>query len=853
VENYSPGMKQYLTIKEDYKDFILFFRMGDFYEIFFEDAVIAAKELEIILTSRSSKKEEDRIPMCGFPYKAVDTYVDILVEKGYKIAICEQVEDPKTAKGIVKREVVQLITPGTIMQGKNLDAKSNNYIATVSEFSDNTFGLSYTDLTTGESQITLVNSDFKDVLSELSSLGIKEVVISSDFTDKYKIELKEILNILISYEEDVSIPLGLEKTVLKLENKNLILTFGRILNYLIRTQKRALDHLQEVLYYEINQYMKLDLYSKRNLELLETNRKQERKGSLLWILDDTVTAMGGRRLKQWLDRPLVSKISIEKRLNMVESLLTQYYERNELRENLKGIYDLERLSGRVAYGNVNAKDLIQLKRSLKNIPDIINLVCEFDNKELLDVVNNIDNCEALYDLLEKSIKENPSISIKEGDIIKDGYNDKLDLYRNAIDNDKDWISELEKKEKEETGIKTLKINYNRAAGYYIEIPKSNLHLLAEGRYERKQTLTNVERFITNDLKEKEQLILEAGEKKVGLEYDLFLEIRTLVSDYIPKLQELSKMVSELDVLQSFAEVSERNHYSKPVISEDRRLLIEGGRHPVIEKVLTVEDYITNDCEMNDERELLLITGPNMSGKSTYMRQVALTSIMAQIGCYVAASNASLPIFDQVFTRIGAADDLVSGQSTFMVEMLETQNALNKATPNSLILLDEIGRGTSTYDGVAIAQAIIEYIHDNIGAKTFFSTHYHELTKLEINLDRLKNVRVRVLEENDKILFVHKVEEGAANKSYGIHVAELAELPNSLIKRAKEILDSLENTNKLIESKVEVKIEAEIPNLNGILSEEKEILDMLRDINLLEMTPIDSMNVLYKLKNLLKNN
>lgn len=855
MEKYSPGMIQYLKVKEDYEDYILFFRMGDFYEIFFEDAIIASKELEIVLTSRSSKKEEDRIPMCGFPYKAVDSFIDILVEKGYKIAICEQVEDPKFVKGLVKREVVQLITPGTIMQGKNLDAKSNNYIATISEFEKSIFGISYVDLSTGESQITLIKDDFKDVISELSSLSIKEVVVDPNFNKVYEGSLKDRLGILISYEDQVGIPLELENTIKNIEDNMLILTFGRILNYFIRTQKRSLDHLQEVIFYEVERYMQLDSYSKRNLELLESNRKQEKKGSLLWVLDDTVTAMGGRRLKQWIDKPLFSSFEIDKRLDIVDSMTTNFYERNILRENLKDVYDLERLSGRVAFGSVNAKDLIQLKRSLKNLPAIINIIKDFKNDGLLKLIKNVDTCDSLYDLLERSINDNPSLSIKDGDIIKEGYNEQLDIYRNAINLDKDWIAELEKNEKEITGIKNLKINYNRATGYSIEIPKSSLGLLKEDRYIRKQTLTNVERYITNDLKEREKLIIEAGEKTIGLEYDLFLEIRSIVSTYISKLQFISKIISEIDVLQSFAEVSERNHYSRPIISKSRVLHIKDGRHPVVEKVLTTNDYINNDCYMDDSyRELLLITGPNMSGKSTYMRQVALISIMAQIGCFVPASYAEVPIFDRIFTRIGAADDLVSGQSTFMVEMLETQNALKKSTSYSLILLDEIGRGTSTYDGVAIAQAIIEYVHDNIRAKTFFSTHYHELTELEYSLKRLKNIRVCVKEENDQVLFIHKVEEGAANKSYGIHVAELAELPGSLISRAREILFELENGDIKLKGKEELPDEPIILNNlnNDITDEEKEVLNMIREVDILTLNPMESMNVLYEFKKRLGN-
>lgn len=842
MDTYSPGMRQFLDIKRDYEDYILFFRMGDFYEFFFDDAIVVSRELEMTLTSRSGSKDE-KIPMCGFPHKAGDIYVDILVNKGYKIAMCEQVEDPKLAKGVVKREVVQLITPGTIMQGKTLEAKYNNYIATINEINDNKFGLSYCDLSTGESFITLLLGSFKDVLSELSSLEIKEVVIDKEL-DVSNVELLvNVLGCIISYESDKEIPKELESTVDEIKDNDLLNTFGRLLNYLVKTQKRSLGHLQKVEYYEINKFMNIDIHSKRNLELFETNRSQDKNGSLLRVLDDTVTAMGGRRLKQWLERPLLSKFEIENRQSMVETLMDNYFERNEIKEILRDVYDLERLSGRVSFGNVNAKDLIQLKKSLKNIPNLIDIVFNLENKNLKRKFTDIDTCEDLYELLEISVNDEPPMSIKEGNIIKDYYNEKLDLYRSTINNDKDWVASFEKREREETGIKLLKVNYNRAAGYYIEIPKNHIHLLEEGKYIRKQTLTNVERYVTEELKEKESLILEAEDKIVGLEYDLFLELREKISEFIPKLQELSKSISELDVLQSFAEVSEKNYYTMPILSDNDKLIIQGGRHPVIEKVLSNKSYIKNDCEMDKERELLLITGPNMSGKSTYMRQVALTSIMVQIGCYVSADYVEVPIFDQIFTRIGAADDLVSGQSTFMVEMMETQNALSKATSNSLILLDEIGRGTSTYDGVAIAQAIIEYVHDNIGAKTFFSTHYHELTKLENNLNRLKNIRVSVIEENEKVVFLHKVEDGAADRSYGIYVAELAELPSKLITRAKEILIELESEN--IPNTVIIKEKAVVEE-NKINDNEKEVLSIIKEINMLNLSPMDTFKLLNSL-------
>jgi DNA mismatch repair protein MutS len=862
---YTPMIQQYLQIKADYQDAFLFFRLGDFYELFFDDAVKAAKELEITLTSRDGGGDE-RIPMCGVPYHSAASYIEQLIEKGYKVAICEQVEDPKQAKGVVKREVVQLITPGTVMEGRKLEEKENNFLTAISLFNDDTVGLAYTDLSTGENRVTLISGPWEDVINEIYSIGSRELVVSSQFSDELLKQVKERCSVTISYEDETVIPEGFQPIVQSINQEKLLHTFGRLVNYLIKTQKRSLDHLQPVQLYQINEYMKIDFYSKRNLELTETIRTKGKKGSLLWLLDDTVTAMGGRLLKQWVDRPLLDREKIENRLSMVETLLHQFFERQELREKLKGVYDLERLAGRVAYGNVNARDLIQLKKSLQLIPDIQEVVSRLDHPYARLLTEKIDPCDSLADLLERSINDNPPVSVKEGGIIKDGFNQTLDQYRDASKNGKSWIASLEQKEREITGIKSLKVGYNRVFGYYIEVTKPNLHLVPEGRYERKQTLTNAERFVTPELKEKEALILEAEEKIVELEYEIFVDIREQVKTYIPRLQSLAKIISELDVLQCFATVSEERRYCRPSFSNNRELYIKDGRHPVVEKVMDAQEYVPNDCVMNEERELLLITGPNMSGKSTYMRQIALTAILAQIGCFVPASEAVLPIFDQVFTRIGAADDLISGQSTFMVEMLEAKNAITNATQQSLILFDEIGRGTSTYDGMALAQAIIEYIHDHIGAKTLFSTHYHELTSLEHQLDKLKNIHVRAIEQNGKVVFLHKIKEGAADKSYGIHVAELAELPKELIERAKEILAQLEHHGK---QETAVSVEQKVAEMTQLSffeedpltkseekvsysKKEKKVLDEIRAIDLLEMTPIAALNKLYELQKQLKN-
>ncbi|WP_071459524.1 DNA mismatch repair protein MutS [Bacillus massilinigeriensis] len=866
---YTPMMMQYLQIKADYQDAFLFFRLGDFYEMFFEDAIKASQELEITLTSREGGGTE-KIPMCGVPYHSASGYIDLLIAKGYKVAICEQTEDPKATKGVVRREVVQLITPGTMMEGRGLNEKENNFIATVTDFLDGTFGFGTTDLSTGESRMVLLES-VEDLLNELSTSGAREVVLSSQMKESILEKMKARGAIAFSIEDETSIK-NFNSSILSGLEERLQQTAARLLNYLHRTQKRSLEHLQPVVAYEVRQFMKIDYYSKRNLELTETIRNTAKKGSLLWLLDETKTAMGARLLKQMINRPLLSLREIHRRQNIVELFLRNYFERGDLRERLREVYDLERLAGRVAFGNVNARDLVQLKKSLLQIPGIKEILASLDDSEATKLSNNLDSCEELADLLEQAIVENPPISIKEGNIILDGYDEELDRYRDASRNGKAWLAELEQKERVKTGVKSLKIGYNRVFGYYIEVTKANLHLLEEGRYERKQTLSNAERFITPELKEKEALILQAEEKIVDLEYNIFVSVREQVKEYIPRLQALAKAVSELDVLLGFAELSEQRHYTRPSFSTDRTLTLRDGRHPVVEKVMNAQQYVPNDCMMDSEKELLLITGPNMSGKSTYMRQVALTAIMAQIGCFVPAEEAVLPVFDQVFTRIGAADDLISGQSTFMVEMLEANNAITNATENSLILFDEIGRGTSTYDGMALAQAIIEYIHEKIGAKTLFSTHYHELTVLDEKLEKLRNVHVSAIEQNGKVVFLHKIKEGAADKSYGIHVAKLAELPDSLIERADEILAELESNKdasvksigekeeKLRPSNVIKDVQLSFFNeettsdtgkREQINSKEKRVLGMLNSLHILEMTPLEAMNRLYELQKTLR--
>ncbi|WP_096189049.1 DNA mismatch repair protein MutS [Evansella halocellulosilytica] len=870
----TPMMEQYLRIKAEHEDAFLFFRLGDFYELFFDDAQKAAKELEITLTKRG--KGDEAIPMCGVPYHSSEQYITQLIEKGYKVAICEQTEDPQQAKGVVKREVVQIITPGTVMEGKAISDRENNYLLSITDFSETEYGLAAIDMTTGQLLTTIITTSFEDVSHEAASFRPKEIVVPSFLGEEKQKLLTSRLGVTISYEDNCEQIESMGEYVNHLEDYRTKMTCQRLLTYIYRTTKRALDHIQQATYYLPNEYMTIDSYSKRNLELVETIREKKKQGSLLWVLDKTATAMGARALKQWVERPLIRKEHIAERLSLVDSFIEHYFEREAVREHLIGVYDLERLSGKVAFGNVNARDLIQLKRSLEEVPRLFDIVQSLRNDFANKLLQQTDHCEQLKELLQKSIHEDPPVSITEGNIIKDGYNADLDEYRHAMRNGKSWIASMEKKEREETGIKSLKVGFNKVFGYYIEVTKANLHLLPEGRYERKQTLTNAERYISEELKEKEALILEAEENSEKLEYELFMEVRENVKEYIRPLQELANIVSTIDVLQSFAVVAEQNHYVKPIITPEGDVDIKEGRHPVVEKVIDSGEYVSNNLTLNRERELLLITGPNMAGKSTYMRQLALISIMAQIGSYVPADEATLPIFDQIFTRIGAADDLAQGQSTFMVEMLETKHAVSKATKNSLILLDEIGRGTSTYDGMALAQSIIEYIHNEIGAKTLFSTHYHELTTLEQHCERLKNVHVSAIEEDGKVVFLHKVVDGSADRSYGIYVAELAELPEKLITRAKEILYDFENgqaqlqqgtenekaisveqkpsysTNEQLTLFEEDNLGSEATNKKeAITNQEAAIIQELKGVNLLHVSPIKAIELLDQLQRKLK--
>lgn len=841
----TPMMEQYLAIKEQYKDAFLFYRLGDFYELFNEDAIKVSQLLELTLTSRN-RNADDPIPMCGVPHHSAQGYIDTLVEQGYKVAICEQMEDPKQAKGMVKREVVQLITPGTVMEGKGIEAKANNFLTAVTQVKDQ-FGFAYVDLSTGELKTALLH-DEEAVMNEATALQTKEIVLGSEIPAGLQKNLAERLGLVFSQQETIEDNAEFSFLTADITDELEKEATGKLLTYLSVTQKRSLGHIQKAEEYQPEHFLKLDYFSKTNLELTRSIRTGKKQGTLLWLLDETKTAMGGRLLKQWIDRPLIQKRQISARQAMVSSLLNAYFERMDLNETLTKVYDLERLAGRVAFGNVNGRDLIQLKTSLMQVPQIRQLLTGINQGEWNDLLVDMEPMDDLVTLIEKAINDEAPLQITEGNVIKDGYNEQLDQYREAMRNGKTWLAELEAREREATGIRTLKVGYNRVFGYYIEITKSNLANLEEGKYERKQTLANAERFITSELKKLETLILEAEEKSVALEYTLFLEVRNEVKKAITRLQKLAKSLSATDVLQSFATVSERYQYVQPSMEVGtHNLQITEGRHPVVEKVLGHQEYIPNSVHMSPNEMLLLITGPNMSGKSTYMRQLALTVIMAQMGCFVPAESAELPIFDQIFTRIGASDDLIAGQSTFMVEMMEANQALRHATPNSLILFDELGRGTATYDGMALAQAIIEYIHKNVKAKTLFSTHYHELTVLEESLPQLKNVHVGAVEQNGEVVFLHKLMDGPADKSYGIHVAKIAGMPTDLLSRAATILSALE-ADTPAQKNVEVVEENEQLSLfSEVSTAELGVVDSIKKADLLEMNPMEALNFLYELQ------
>ena len=832
----SPMMKHYVELKDKYEDTIILYRLGDFYEMFFEDAEEVAHALELTLTGKSAGLDE-RVPMCGIPHHAAEVYIDKLIKKGYKVAICEQLEDPKTAKGIVKRDIVEVISSGTVINTNSLNEKENNYIGCLYDFSYG-FVLTYSDITTGEVYSELLTNNTDDVIYKILSLDIKELIVN------------ELINkVLLSKIRSLKIPVTIQNELLNDKYQNIYqnISDARIVNsiklllyYLDVLQKRNLSHFQEVVIKEKEQYLEMDIHTKRNLELTECLRTKERTYSLLWLLDNTKTAMGSRKLKYFIENPLLDINKINKRYDIVSKLLEEFILAEELRNDLYEVYDLERLCGKLSFGSANGKDLLQLKASLKVLPSIK------EKLEKIGFYEKITTMSDLYDLLEKSIYEEPPNTIKEGYLIKDGYSSELDELKDLSRGGKDFISRFETEERERTGIKGLKVGFNKVFGYYIEISKSYLNMVTDDMgYIRKQTLANCERFINPILKEKEDLILSSEDKIINLEYNLFIEIRDKCKEYIPELQRTAKVISEIDVLSSFALVSEKYNYIRPIITTGNEIKVLNSRHPVVERVLKGEEYVPNDIVMDNNTDILLITGPNMAGKSTYMRQLGIIAIMAQIGCFVPAEEATLPIFDKIFTRIGASDDLVSGESTFMVEMMEASRAIKYATRNSLILFDELGRGTATFDGMSLAQAILEYVANKIKCKTLFSTHYHELTDMEKTIPNLKNKHVSAVEENGNITFLHKVKDGSVDKSYGINVAKLAGIPDEVIDRASGILNIYENKEK----KTDTIIQTTLP-LN--FDEKKsEVEEEVKNIDILNITPIEAINILSKLKEKVK--
>ncbi|WP_288596767.1 DNA mismatch repair protein MutS [uncultured Lactococcus sp.] len=839
AEKISPGMQQYLDIKKDYPDAFLLFRMGDFYELFYEDAVNAAQILELTLTSRN-KNSAQPIPMAGVPHHAATEYIDKLVNLGYKVAVAEQMEDPKKAVGIVKRAVTQVITPGTTIDHAN--AVDNNFLVAI-EQQEQRFALSYMDLSTGEFKVTVLQ-DFSAVVGEIASLKAREVVIGFLLDESQKKILDKQMNLLLSEQLDLPETLQMEHGELSAIEERVAL---KLLAYVKRTQMRDLSHLQEVEHYEIKDFLQMDFATKTSLELTVNKRENKKHGTLYWLLDETKTAMGTRMLRTWIERPLISEVAIAKRMAIVQLFLDHFFERSDLIEALKGVYDLERLASRVSFGKALPVDFLQLAHSLSNVPAIKNILELLPQEQMKQLIERLDALPELADLIHQSISEEASRTITEGGIIKTGYHPQLDKYREALENGTSWIAQLEATEKARTGISTLRIDYNRKDGYYFHITQSQLDSVPE-HFFRKATLKNSERFGSQELTEIEEIMLEAREKSSILEYELFMSVRDQTEQYISRLQALAKTIAEIDCLQSLAVVAEKQGYVRPVLTENsRHVEIKAGRHAVVEAVMGAQEYVPNDIALPEQTDIQLITGPNMSGKSTYMRQFALTVIMAQIGSFVPAESAALPIFDAIFTRIGASDNLISGESTFMVEMSEANHAIQKATSRSLIIFDELGRGTATYDGMALAQAIIEYVHEHIGAKTLFATHYHELTELDQTLEHLDNVHVATLEQNGNVTFLHKITEGPADKSYGIHVAKIAGLPSDLLERADLILQKLEN-KPLPAKKVEA--QEEQLSLFDIDENYSEIIDKLKDLNVDNMTAREALNFLWELKDAL---
>lgn len=847
-EYFTPMIQQYIDVKMNYLDSILFYRVGDFYEMFFDDAYIASRELELQLTGKDAGYTE-RVPMCGIPFHAYLEYSKTLVSKGYKVAIVEQVEDPQLAKGLVKRDVVKIITPGTLVD-TGLNDRENNFISSISKI-DNSYSLTYADISTGEIYLTEINN-LNTLMNEIVNLNCKEIVLPKNF-DATKLDiLKTNYQIVLSIEENLDFPEDLKYVVYGIDEKY-YKAVATLLNYLDETQRQEITHLQQVKFYTNEDFLRIDPFTKRNLELTESLRQHQKVGSLLHLLDNCQTAMGSRLLHKWIDRPLKDLEEINNRLDYVESLRNDYVVKEDIKASLKTIYDLERIIGRISCGNANARDLVQLKRSLENIPLLKENVSKLSVKNAKSLSDAINPHTDLFNLLDKAIREDAPLTVKDGGMIKEGYNSELDEIKNISKNSKEWISNYEAKEKERTGIKTMHVGYNRVFGYFIEVSKGQLSSIPEdSNYVRKQTLANAERFITPELKEYEQIILGSDEKIIKLEYELFKELRDKAESYTKSLQTLANIVATIDVLVSFADSSSKYNYVRPTFNNKRSVHIIAGRHPVVESMLN-DNFVANDVELNSFNEIL-ITGPNMSGKSTYMRQLALIAIMAQIGSYVPADVCDIMIFDQIFTRIGASDDLMSGQSTFMVEMLEANYAISHATKDSLILFDELGRGTATFDGMAIAQSIIEYVHQKIGCAMLFSTHYHELCDLDKTLKHLKNVHVEAKEINGKITFLHKVLDGGADKSYGINVASLAGLPRSLLKRANDILEVLEENDTRKEANLNL-FNFEEYEEKPEHKEEAKAIELLHEFNNLDidsMSAKDALNYLYDTKKKLES-
>ena len=865
MAEYSPMMQHYIATKEQYKDCILFYRLGDFYEMFFDDAITASRELELTLTGKDCGQEE-RAPMCGIPFHAAEIYISRLIGKGYKVAICEQLEDPKFAKGIVKRDVIRVVTPGTVIESNMLDEKKNNYIMSIYK-TGLFFGMAVCDISTGDffaTQITETNN-FARLLDEISRYSPAEIVVNDMMfaSTEEKEKIRDRFECYISLEKDLSYENDYEnilkeynvynegKKLSEIENKNLsIIASNGLITYLNETQKIKLEHINRINLYSVSKYMSLDLNTRRNLELTEKMRDKSKRGTLLWVLDKTSTSMGGRMLRRWINDPLIDVNEINKRLDSVKELKDSQMLKGEIIDSLKRVYDIERLIGKISYGNANGRDLISLKNSLGQLPDLKLILSKCNSKLLKELYEELDELKDVHKLIDESIVEEPPISVKEGGLIKLGYNDEIDEYKTATTDGKKWIVELEAKEKEATGIKNLKVGYNKVFGYYFEVTKSYLSQVPD-RYIRKQTLTGAERYITEELKDLEEKTIGAQEKLIDLEYKVFQEVRANISSQIQRIQKTANVVATLDVLASFATVALDLNYCLPIVDNSGEINIKEGRHPVIEKMLPSGSFVANDTYLNKESDRLsIITGPNMAGKSTYMRQVALITLMAQIGSFVPASYAKIGVVDKIFTRVGASDDLSMGQSTFMVEMMEVANILKDATSNSFVILDEIGRGTSTYDGLSIAWAVAEYIanKEKCGAKTLFATHYHELTELENKLEGVKNYSIAVKEKGEDIIFLRKIIKGGTDESYGIHVAKLAGVPQEVVKSANEILKGLERKSILInKEKTKEDKKQVVGQLDMYNYKLADIAHELDKVNVNELTPIDALNILVKLK------